>query len=764
MAMRLGLIGVMAVVMADPLPALTAGRPTPRTTSPRRAQPLVPLNLKVRRLPQAVEVVIEGAGATAEIAGFQTGLGWEGELIPAAPAQLMVNPQVISLADSALNRITLSNTGTVYRLFVEPVEGFPVASPIVSGNGNDLILRFPAVGPRQMQTAQFNATQPGRLADPSFVPPLRPRAIAPPLGDMAIGTMALPNRGFVRLSGPPVTMTLKNAPAQDALMTLAQLGGYGFAFSEGGSPANNSGSGSGSGSGGLINPVTVSFRNEAYERAFNFVLLSSGLQGRLEGRTVLVGTSVLSQTLGTQMSRVYRLNQVSAAGAADYLANLGAQITKTNTITITANEGTSTGTGQGAGSGGSTTSQSTTEATTRTVIDAYGASTGPLLGLQGTTDSRLGTITLIGEPQMITIAESYLKQLDLRKRQVAVKVQILNVDLLNDKQIDASFSSRIGNTFIVSEGGKAFMNFGSNRPGSSAGTGTLSDGSPFTTPGAYQAGIPRVQQQTVVRPQVAEQRQVVGPDGTISFEPVLDSLGRQVFAPTLDPSLSSIEVPLFDQLGRPVYVPGRDPGRYRQPDNSFYAFLEAVIESKSAKTLAEPTLLVQEGQKAQVKQATSVITGVDSTEAANGSVQFSNTREDAGLILDIDVSKVDDNGFISLTLEPRVSVPVPAGAQEGVPIFNIQERSVSSGLVRLRDGQTLVLTGVITDSDRQQVSKWPILGDLPLIGQLFRQTSGARERNELVILVTPSVVSDGEGGVFGYGYTPSARAAQELMR
>jgi len=165
-----------------------------------------------------------------------------------------------------------------------------------------------------------------------------------------------------------------------------------------------------------------------------------------------------------------------------------------------------------------------------------------------------------------------------------------------------------------------------------------------------------------------------------------------------------------------------------------------------------------------VKQATSVITGVDSTEAANGSVQFSNTREDAGLILDIDVSKVDDNGFISLTLEPRVSVPVPAGTQQGVPIFNIQERSVSSGLVRLRDGQTLVLTGVITDSDRQLVRKWPILGDLPLIGQLFRQTGGSRERNELVILVTPSVVSDGEGGVFGYGYTPSARAAQELMR
>ena len=67
-----------------------------------------------------------------------------------------------------------------------------------------------------------------------------------------------------------------------------------------------------------------------------------------------------------------------------------------------------------------------------------------MLGLTGSTDSRLNTITLVGEPKLISIAESYLKQIDLRKRQVAVKVQILNVDLTNEKSIDASFSARIG--------------------------------------------------------------------------------------------------------------------------------------------------------------------------------------------------------------------------------------------------------------------------------------------------------------------------------
>ena len=102
---------------------------------------------------------------------------------------------------------------------------------------------------------------------------------------------------------------------------------------------------------------------------------------------------------------------------------------------------------------------------------------------------------MIGEPRLISVAENYLRNLDLRKRQVAVKVQILNIDLLNDKTIDTSFSAQIGNTFLVSESGKAFMNFGNQKPGNSAGTGVLGNGTLYATPGSYSAGVPRVQEQ-----------------------------------------------------------------------------------------------------------------------------------------------------------------------------------------------------------------------------------------------------------------------------
>jgi type IV pilus assembly protein PilQ len=502
------------------------------------------------------------------------------------------------------------------------------------------------------------------------------------------------------------------------------------------------------------------------------------LQAKLDGRTLLVGDSVSGKTFGPQMSKVYRLNQASAASAADYLASLGVQINKVTVVTTQSDKETAMVAGATGGIIGGNPYLAV--AASFSDVETYGASTGPLRGLTGTTDSRLETVTLVGDSKLIAVAEGYLKQIDLRQRQVAVKVQILNIDLLNDKSIDSSFSARIGNTFIVSESGNAFINFGKYKPGNSAGTGALGQGSAIAEPGTYETSIPDnagafVEQKTVVSPfveKLADAYTVTDPETgqvTVVEVPFINSKNQKEYVPDPNPNASSQLVPVYDRLGRPIYVPSTNPAdnpkdnNFTYPNNSFYGYLEAVIQSSSAKTLASPTLLVQEGESAQVETGTSVITGVNSTETANGSTQFENTRRNAGLTLQVNVSKIDDNGFVTLNLLPSVSVPQPAGTQQGVPIFNITKRSLNSGSVRLRDRQTLVLTGVIQDSDRETVRKWPILGDLPFIGQMFRSSDSQREKQELVILVTPSIVDDDRGGSYGYGYRPSSREARQLM-
>ena len=112
--------------------------------------------------------------------------------------------------------------------------------------------------------------------------------------------------------------------------------------------------------------------------------------------------------------------------------------------------------------------------------------------------------------------------------------------------------------------------------------------------------------------------------------------------------------------------------RMQYPRNSFYSYVESVIVSSNAKTLAQPTLLVQEGEKAVVRSGESVITGVEKT-VSEGLTQISNTREDAGLTVNIEVEKIDDNGFVTMKLDLRFLF-LSRQIVEGVQIFNINKR------------------------------------------------------------------------------------------
>jgi type IV pilus assembly protein PilQ len=241
-------------------------------------------------------------------------------------------------------------------------------------------------------------------------------------------------------------------------MRLAQLGGYGFAYvADPASPPAGATPGATGEAGSRT--ISLTFQGESYGRAFNTALLAAGLQGKREGRVILAGPNALSKTFGPQLSKIYRLNQVGPNAAADYLANLGASVTKTNTITTSVTQGVA----QGEAVSSSANSQ-TTQSSTITNVEAYGASSGPLLGLRATTDTRLGTITLVGDPTIVSVAEQYLKKLDLRQRQVALNVRILDVNLDNLSEIDNSFAFRWGNNFIVNDSGQLIGAFGRNLP------------------------------------------------------------------------------------------------------------------------------------------------------------------------------------------------------------------------------------------------------------------------------------------------------------
>ena len=733
-----------------------------------RAQSQGSMNLRLRRGNEGVELVIQGVGAQPQLQQRMNGQVWEGSLqTQGAPG---VRNGQVRLTDpvTGIQSATLVGSGSSYALKVTPSPGRPLKDPVVSADGRDLILQFSGLGVAPtLQTGRLNLNTPGRVPQTQYAPPLRPRAVAPPLGDMAVGTMVLQNRSYVNVSGPPVTLTLNNAPAKDALMALARLGGYGFVY-----VSDSAESGRDPDAASTANSVSIAFQNETYSRALNGVLLAAGLQGKLDGKTLLVGSAVSAKTFGPQVSKVYRLNQASAASAADYLASLGASISKVNTTRLTSQETASTGTPA------NSTANVTASTSTLTSVETYGSTMGPLRGLSGTTDSRLQTITLVGDSRLVAVGESYLKQIDLRQRQVALTVQILDINLDNDSQISNSFAFRSGNAFIVSQDGQLLANYGAYKPpGSSegglpgtytgatdttpvSGTGSLSGGKPFKD--EPQASFPLPGSSTTLRGMPLGPYR---PDFGTYDNPLQPGITESDDGKT---SLSS-------------------PTRFRYPEDQFFDFLRASITSSSTKVLANPTLILQEGDEksvgtdsgrisadgkigreksneALVSVGSRLITGYSVKQDVNGNSFCEPTFDNAGLTFGARVEKIDDNGFVSFSLSPEISVTIgsqPAGNCGNVDIIN--SRTLDTGRVRVRDGQTLVLTGVISDTDIQAVSKWPILGDLPLVGQFFRSSTGDRSKRELVILVTPRIMNDQQGGRFGYGYKPSLPAAKQVM-
>ena len=681
--------------------------------------------LKLRRLGDRVDVVVNGLSADARVVSqSRSSTQWSGQLRAAAPFSLR-RSQEVELVEAGLQSIRLSAQGQGgLELVVKASQGMALPDPMIRVDGNSLVVSFSRLPIRTtaLTSGRLDLTRPGRVAQPTVVPPIRPRAVAPPLGDMAVGTMVLQNRSYVNMSGPPVTLALKNAAAKDALMSLTRLGGYGFLFV--GNTLDEARSAKENADETLarnLYPVTLQFVEEDFSKAINSVLLASGLQGKLEGNLLLVGENVSSKGFGASFSKTYRLNSVSALSAAMFLGSLGAKISQVTTVqSIGENETGKQGQGTGgtrerefkeSGELGFVESMAGRRATTfrsnLTQIDTYGASEGPLKGLLGTTDSRLQTITLIGESSLVEVAASYLKKIDLRQRQVALSVNILDVSLDNDSSIQNDFALRFGNNFIVNDGGSLLAAFGEYLP----------------------------------------------PTGS---------------------------------------APARVNPGLAYPENQIFDYLRAAITSGSAKTLASPTMILSENpepiaggvsdqgledgldstkigrpysNESYVAVGTNVINNYSVQAGQNGAANTCQPEFGiSGLTVGAKIKRIDDNGFVTFALSPAISAATSTQDVQGCGTISILSlRRLDTGTVRVRDGQTLVLTGVISDSDIQAVSKWPILGDIPLIGQFFRKSDGRRNKRELVILVTPRILDDEVGGSYGYGYRPSTKEARRLM-
>ncbi|MFM1800329.1 MAG: hypothetical protein RLZZ117_2607, partial [Cyanobacteriota bacterium] len=172
----------------------------PNQPGPVRVVNPVALGLKVRRVRDAVEVVIENTGSGPQLEQTTRGGSWQGRLYTARPSILPNGAKQIGAPEAGMQSIRIEGGGTIYNIEVTPMPGFGVMRPLVSADGRDLVLSFPAPVQPSLQSVRPNVLVPGAVATPNVVPPLRQRAAAPPVGDMAVGTMVLRDPSYLRLS------------------------------------------------------------------------------------------------------------------------------------------------------------------------------------------------------------------------------------------------------------------------------------------------------------------------------------------------------------------------------------------------------------------------------------------------------------------------------------------------------------------------------------------------------------------------------------
>ncbi|TXT23793.1 MAG: proteinral secretion pathway protein D [Gallionellaceae bacterium] len=157
--------------------------------------------------------------------------------------------------------------------------------------------------------------------------------------------------------------------------------------------------------------------------------------------------------------------------------------------------------------------------------------------------------------------------------------------------------------------------------------------------------------------------------------------------------------------------------------------------------LANPRIRVKSREKAKVQigDRVPVVTANISTTAAtvSDSVQYL----DVGLKLEVEpVVSLDDHVSIKVALEVG-TIGTQTTTKNGSVVYQIGTRNAST-LLRLKDGETQVLAGLINDEDRHNASKVPGLGDIPLLGRLFSDHSDNRTKTEIVLAITPHVINN----------------------
>lgn len=186
-----------------------------------------------------------------------------------------------------------------------------------------------------------------------------------------------------------------------------------------------------------------------------------------------------------------------------------------------------------------------------------------------------------------------------------------------------------------------------------------------------------------------------------------------------------------------------------------------LIENQKGRVLANPKLIITNGQESVIdltqdyieKVTSEFLSSSSAGYGATGTVQKTYTiGEDQGIKISL-TPFISPDGYVTLNIVPEYATiagqatTVGETGEREVAATLLSRRNLDLKNVRIKDGETLIIAGLIQENENKTVQKIPFLGDLPVIGTIFRSTTTSKTKNELVIMLTPRIINDDEGTV-----------------
>jgi type II secretory pathway component GspD/PulD (secretin) len=172
-------------------------------------------------------------------------------------------------------------------------------------------------------------------------------------------------------------------------------------------------------------------------------------------------------------------------------------------------------------------------------------------------------------------------------------------------------------------------------------------------------------------------------------------------------------------------------------EKNYEFVLEALSEVGTTDLLSSPHITAVNNRESRILVGSSIPYKTIDTREEDGSIRTFEkvTMVEVGVKLYV-TPTINDSDFVSLKIKPEVSSVT--GFTEGIPIV---EKTEAETEVLIRDGVTLIIGGLIKNENRETVKKIPLLGDIPLLGKLFSSTDRQLVKSELIIFITPHIIS-----------------------